>query len=282
MQQEIFITTKDGFNLSAHFFQPTTDFENVVVVVPAVGVKKHYYEKFARYLATENMAVYTFDYRGIGDSKPKSLIGFKATVSDWGEKDLESIIQHALDKHPTKTFNVVTHSGGGMLMGLAPSLKKAASILTVASPRGSLSDWKGFDFWKMSIMVYFLLPVPPIFWGYFPGKLLKVCENLPKKVAREWCYWGRHPKSVIGRRPDKESQYQNITSTILALSFEKDFYAVKESVDKIDQLYTSANVLRKHFTADDINEKAVGHFSFFKSEYSKYYWLIAKDFIEEK
>ncbi|MEM7039578.1 MAG: alpha/beta fold hydrolase [Bacteroidota bacterium] len=141
MQQSLTVKANRETNLGVDYFCPASDFKDIVVVVPAIGVKKKFYEKFARYLAGENIGVYTFDYSGIGSSKPQSLRGFKATVSDWGEVDLEAMLQFARQQHPEKHLHLITHSGGGMLMGLAPTAQKAKSILTVATPRGTVHDW---------------------------------------------------------------------------------------------------------------------------------------------
>ena len=59
---------------------------DVVIINPATSVKCRYYFRFAQYLFDQGFDVITYDYRGIGESKPKSLRGFKASWVIWGEK----------------------------------------------------------------------------------------------------------------------------------------------------------------------------------------------------
>jgi predicted alpha/beta hydrolase len=60
-----------------------------LVLAGAMGVRQDFYEPFARYLAANGITVATFDYRGMGYSRPASLRGFEADVSMWAEQDLD-------------------------------------------------------------------------------------------------------------------------------------------------------------------------------------------------
>ena len=66
--------------------------------------------RFAGYLARRGCAVLTYDYRGIGDSrqnaligynKPKSLVGFKATMSDWAALDITAAVTWMRERYTT-------------------------------------------------------------------------------------------------------------------------------------------------------------------------------------
>ncbi|CAM3221072.1 hypothetical protein EMST110833_02030 [Empedobacter stercoris] len=52
------------------------------MISSAIGVKQSFYTKFAIYLANKGYLVFTYDYRGIGDSKPNNLKNFKANFID--------------------------------------------------------------------------------------------------------------------------------------------------------------------------------------------------------
>jgi predicted alpha/beta hydrolase len=45
------------------------------------------YRHFAAFLAQAGMPTFTYDYRGIGLSRPPGLRGFDAAVEDWAEYD---------------------------------------------------------------------------------------------------------------------------------------------------------------------------------------------------
>ncbi|MNP61548.1 alpha/beta hydrolase fold protein [compost metagenome] len=55
--------------------------------------------------------VFTFDYRGVGKSSPKSLKGFDMSYLDWGQYDLAGAIEY-LSQEPLPLL-MVGHSYGG-------------------------------------------------------------------------------------------------------------------------------------------------------------------------
>src|SRR3954467_1593181 len=67
------IRALDGFELVATLYRPgrREDRETAVLINSATAVKRGYYDPFARYLAGEGLTVLTYDYRGIGGSRPR-------------------------------------------------------------------------------------------------------------------------------------------------------------------------------------------------------------------
>src|SRR5262245_61297245 len=90
------ITTADGFDLAAQTFGDATSCRAGVLLVGAMGVDQQYYAAFAEWLAGQGFFVVTFDYRGIGDSRParfrESLRGFHADVSTWATRDVPAAV----------------------------------------------------------------------------------------------------------------------------------------------------------------------------------------------
>ena len=81
----------DGYLLGASLFLPRGTRRHAVLINSATAVPRKIYRGFAGYLARRGCAVLTYDYRGTGDSRqkavvgynqPKSLVGFKASMSD--------------------------------------------------------------------------------------------------------------------------------------------------------------------------------------------------------
>ena len=67
------IAAADGYALGATLFPPATPNDRVVVVNAAMGVKRGFYAPFALHLAARGFTVVSYDYRGIGDSRPPRL-----------------------------------------------------------------------------------------------------------------------------------------------------------------------------------------------------------------
>ncbi len=93
---DISFPATDGYLLGASLFLPRGAKRHAVLINSATAVPRRTYRGFAGYLARRGCAVLTYDYRGIGDSRqkslvgynqPKSLVGFKASMSDWAALD---------------------------------------------------------------------------------------------------------------------------------------------------------------------------------------------------
>ena len=89
---DITVPATDGYPLAATLFLPRGAKRHAVLINSATAVPRKLYRGFAGYLAKRGCAVLTYDYRGTGDSRqqaltgydqPKSLVGFKASMSDW-------------------------------------------------------------------------------------------------------------------------------------------------------------------------------------------------------
>lgn len=154
-----------------------------------MGVLRQYYKKFAKFLAMEGLQVYSYDYRGIGGSRPKSLKDFKANVQDWGAIDMESMVAYIQNTHASLPLLVVGHSVGGQVFGLAPSCTQVRALMLVGSQLGNWVYWdKGQT--KLKFFWKYVLPGLTKLFGYFPAKKLGMFEDLPKGVALEWSQWG--------------------------------------------------------------------------------------------
>lgn len=281
MQKNIFINTNDHIKLTVTSFIPNKNNAVCILIVPGVGIKQGFYYPFANFLCEMGFTAYTFDYRGIGKSLSGSIKDCDATLLNWGENDIESMIQYIKTTHPKERFHLVAHSGGGVILGLAPSLFLAKSILTVASPRGALRDYKGINYWKMGLLSRILYPLFSHLFGYFPSKLFKIGENVPKKVALQWSHLGSYKEGILGAYPEKKATYNAITVPLLALSFDNDFFAAPSTVDAFASNYKNATIQRKHICSSDINNQTVNHFCFFKKQNQATLWELAIQFIQE-
>src|SRR5262245_43703141 len=93
------IVARDGYALAATPFQPPRPWR-AALISPATAVPRKIYRGFATFLAENGFAVLTYDYRGIGDSRPASLRGFRARMRDWAALDVRAAIDHAQRRFP--------------------------------------------------------------------------------------------------------------------------------------------------------------------------------------
>jgi predicted alpha/beta hydrolase len=88
----------DGFTLRGEFYGDASLAKAAVLIAPAMGVSQRYYADFSRWLADHGYLVLSFDYRGIGVSKPEemkhSLRGLNANVHTWAQYDAAAALEH--------------------------------------------------------------------------------------------------------------------------------------------------------------------------------------------
>ncbi len=269
---EINSNTKDFISITK--FTPEATNNKSIIISSATGVLQNYYSKFAIYFCDLGFSVYTFDYSGIGKSMNKPIKKNTSNLSDWA-KNQGAVIGYAKKQNPTHKFILITHSIGGQLIGLNAKTLDLDAIITIASQTGYWKLFKGFNCFKMFVFWYVLIPLLTPIFGYFPAKFLGLFENLPKQVVYQWRNWGKHPNYFLNEYNKTDLFFGKINCPTLVLSFSKDDFAPKETVDWLAQLFTSTTVDRRHIA----NKPHVGHFGFFRESFKTSMWHLTVDWI---
>lgn len=276
------IPATDGVPLAATVFRPpaTTAPTDVVVVASAMGVRHPYYYPFAEYVAGRGAAVVTFDYRGIGRSRPARLRGFEARLRDWGALDLAGVIDWALRAFPDRPVRVVAHSVGGQILGLAVRDEAPSSVLAVAAQSGYWGGWTGMGRLRVLSLWYLLIPLLAPAFGYFPSRWVGLGENLPEGVAREWAHWGRHPRYVLGRVGGEDAaRYAAYRGRLRAVGLRDDGFAPEATVRGLLEFYPNAAREMHLLHPREVGLDAIGHFGFFRESVGGRLWPAEVDWL---
>lgn len=282
MDTEVRIATADGLALAATHYEPDGSANGRVVLITAgTGVKRGFYDRFARFLAGRGFAVLTLDYRGIGGSRPRTLRGFRARMRDWGELDLPATIDWLEARHPERELWMLGHSAGGQIVGLAPNNHKLRGLLAVAAQSGYWRLWDAPRRYLYALLWYVVMPAATRLCGYFPSKLLGLGEELPAGVAREWARWCRDPQYMVDDaglplRP----HFASFRAPILAYSFADDPFAPRRAVEELLRFYRNAPVTHRHVAPSDAGARAIGHFGFFREPLRATLWEDAARWLE--
>jgi len=261
----------DEYRLAATLYRPQAAALAVVVIACATGVRRSYYDNFARALADQGLAVLTFDYRGIGDSRPAKLAGFTARMQDWGALDLDAALIKASELFPAAPLQVVGHSAGGQLIGLCEHADRITAIVHIAAQSGWYGHWRGLGRARMLANWFVAVPVFTRVFGYLPGQL-GTGQHLPAGVARQWAAWCRHPDYLMSEdREARAASFARITAPILAYSFSDDPFAPRAAVDQLVGFYTAAAHERRHLGPADAG-RPIGHFGFFRKQLADALW----------
>jgi len=100
--QDTTIAARDGYALAATVYAPHAAPRGAVLINSATAVPRKIYRGFAMYLAEQGQTVLTYDYRGVGGSRPRSLRGFPVRMRDWAALDVAAAITHAQRRWPTQ------------------------------------------------------------------------------------------------------------------------------------------------------------------------------------
>lgn len=271
--RDIEIPALDGFALAATVYEPDAPTGKAILITAGSGILRRYYDKTARFLQENGFCVVTFDYRGIGDSRPPTLKGFTAHMHDWGLQDIAGALRWIeQERHPARTF-ILGHSAGGQLIGLAPNCDRVDAVVMVAAQTGYWKHWPSRQRLRLGALWHLGMPLLSTMFGYFPSKVVGLGEDLPKGVALEWASWCRHPRYLFGSGDTLDlSRYCTLTMPLLAYSFEDDTYAPRPSVKALLQEYPAAAVTHQHLVPGDLNEAKIGHFGFFRERFRETLW----------
>ncbi len=270
-QQEI--RTEDNKTIVGRLFVPEGELAAAVLIVPAMGVKQQYYAAFAHWLRERGYLVATFDYRGIGLSRPDRLRGFKADIMDWAQFDCAALVRTVTDAADRKPFYLIGHSLGGQIFPFLPDRSSVTKMVTVASGCGYWGDAPPRLRRVSWYLWYLLVPLSLRLFGYFPGKRLRKVGDLPHGVMLQWRRWCLDPDYVVGVEGERARDlYSNVKTPITSLSFSDDEYMSARNIEKLHDLYTAAPRVMKRISPSEINVEKIGHFGFFRTKFKESLW----------
>lgn len=275
VETAIELQCRDGVTLRGHLWQTETNGgSGVVIINAATGIQARYYHRFARFLAEQGFSVLTYDYRGIGASKTRSLRGCGYRWRDWGEQDFDAALRFALGQAHAGPVQVIGHSIGGFLPGFSHEGHNIFRMLTIGAQYAYWRDYSEFHrtklFWKWHVA----MPALTLVLGYFPGKRLGWLEDLPAGVAYEWSFRGQRMERSYpaSERDDILSRFGSVTAPILAVGVSDDPIASLQAIDRTLDYYRSASKTRVLITPFDLGVEQVGHFSLFHERHRNDFW----------
>lgn len=281
--RELEVPATDGYPLAATLFDPRAGASAAVVVNPATAVKQGYYSRFAAFLAEEGFLALTYDYRGIGGSRPARLRGFGARMRDWAERDAAGVLAWLGRERPDLPVLLVGHSFGGQALGLLPSTAGLSGVLMVGAQSGYWGHWAGLH--KAAILGLWHVGIPTLclLFGYFPSRLLGMGEDLPAGVAREWARWGRRRDYLAGDGDGRwRAGFQAVRAPIRSYSFSDDRFAPLAAVEGLLAFFRHAPVERRHLRPADLGVSRVGHWGFFRDGFRETLWRESAEWLRSR
>ncbi|MFK7990531.1 MAG: alpha/beta fold hydrolase [Sandaracinaceae bacterium] len=256
----------DGFPLAVQVHAPAGAPRAAVIVFGGTAIPQKLYRRFAAHLADEGLWVATFDYRGIGASRPEGpLRDFDANMKDWALEDARGVIRWARQLHPELPLVGVGHSFGAQLIGLVDEFGQLDAMVSVAGQLGGTRHWPVAHRIPLRIMWHVVAPTLTRTLGYYPGIVGLNGVDLPAGVAREWAEWCRSPRYYVDHEPSAKARLAAFRVPTLMWSFGDDAYAPPAAVDAFERRLVSAPLSHVRMHAEDVGLRRIGHFGFFRT-----------------
>lgn len=253
----------DGYELALTHFAPSSASRGVVVMAGATGVAQRFYRRFAEAMTEHGLEVVTIDYRGIGESRPKSLKGFDCRYTDWATKDLAVAVNFATSRGPTV---VVGHSFGGHAFGQLPDPNVTLGLYTVATG----AAWSGYmplgERVKVETMWNVIGPPVTRWCGYLPGRAWGG-EDMPLGIYADWKRWSSMPKYFFDdARVSMQAVFDRVRVPVMAVTASDDTWAPPKSVKVFMSHYRNAPLTFETQTPGELGVRTVGHMGHFKKD----------------
>jgi len=272
--EKLIISTKDQYQLSAHIFKPEKSNEKIILINSATGVKQQVYFSFAQFFADQGFTVITYDYRGIGLSKPEKMRNFKASMRTWGSEDFKRLTEFVIENFPDYQKFCLGHSVGALIIGMNENSKVFERFIFVATQNAFIGNLK----WKTKLEAFFGFGfAQPFFtelFGYFPAHWFGLGESLPKNCAYDWRILILNRKST-GKLLLKTNDYsKELNQKVLVLYAEDDVWLTDKGVKSLlNDVYPNLKPNYRFLQTSESEKGEIGHVNFFRS-YNKKLWNI--------
>jgi len=286
---DITFPAADGYALGASLFLPRGTKHHAVLISSATAVPRKIYRRFAGYLARRGCAVLTYDYRGIGDSrqravtgyvKPKSLVGFKATMADWAALDVTAAVSWMRERYHNLPLVYVGHSFGGQALGLLANNTEVSRALLVAAQAGYWKLMASPECYRVFALLNFVGTPLTRALGYMPG-WSGVGEDLPKGVFEQWTRWVMSERYLFDD-PDLKTlvNFTNYKGALRSICLTDDPWATRPAVELLCTGFKSTTPEVVAIRPADAEVSAIGHLGFFRPEHRDTLWRGAAEWLE--
>lgn len=273
--KELILKTPDHFPLSVKIFEPEISNGKLLLINSATGVKQQIYFSFAKYLAEKGFTVITYDYRGIGESKPKKMNGFKASMRIWGTVDFKTVTDFITKEYAGFDKFCLGHSVGALILGMNADSQIFKKFIFVATQDAYLGNLN-FKVAVAGLLGFGIaLPIMTHFLGYFPANRFGLGESLPKGVAFDWQTLILNKKSTKRLYETNEADFsKNLYLPTFIIHAEDDSWVTQKGMRNLMKTtYPHLKTTYREVKISESDKGEIGHVNFFRS-FNRGLWKI--------
>ena len=281
--QQLFLKTSDHNLISVTVFEPQNPNGKLLLINSATGVKQQVYFSFAKYFAENGFTAITYDYRGIGDSKPKKMNGFHATMRIWGTDDFKTVTDFIKKNYQNHQKFCLGHSVGALIIGMNENAHIFDKFIFVATQDAYIGNLKANIAASAVLGFGIAVPLTTKFFGYFPAHRFGLGESLPKGVAYDW-------RTLILNKKSTSRLYEKIAThfskdlkqeTFIIHAEDDPWVTMKGMENLMNNVYPYLKKTYREIKVSDSEKGEIGHINFFRS-FNKKLWKIVLDDLQEK
>lgn len=274
------LRTRDGFEIGGVFYEARRlrPYPRAAILHCGGGIPASRYRRFANFLSEFGVPVLTYDYRGIGLSRPAGLRGFAAGIEDWIEYDSAAAIAWLRELFPGDEIVGISHSIGALALGGAPNAGEQDRLVLIGPHTGYLGDYRARYRLPMALMWHGIMPMLTWGLGYFPGRCLRLGDDLPARFAMQWA--GRisprmrMPRAEIHRQRMHKllANCAELERSALVVTITDDAFATPVGARRLLSYLPRLRGRHIVFSPADANTDRLGHFGFFSERRGRNLW----------
>ncbi len=267
--KRVHLTTVDGVEIGGLFYEARRPrpYPRAAILHCGGGIPAWRYRRFAEFLSEFGIPVLTYDYRGIGLSRPPELRGFAAGLEDWIEYDSAAAIGWLRELFPGDEIIGISHSIGALALSGAPNAAEQDRLILVAPHTGYFGDYSAPYRLPMALLWHGIMPMLTWTFGYFPASRLGLGADLPARFAMQWA--GRLSPNFRTAGHDGQRMRELFANCAalerpaLLMMISDDAFATPVGARRL--LSHLPRLRSRHivFSPADANTDRLGHFGFF-------------------
>lgn len=240
----------------------------VVLISPATAVPQGFYARFARYLAAQHrLIVFTYDYRGIGESRGDTVRGLRASMRDWGEQDFAGAVAWIRAQYPDRPLLGVGHSFGGHTLAMSDAALQLSGALTFGTQLAWTGHWPLHKRARVELTLR-AFPLLTALYGYLPG-WMGLREDLPAGVARQWSRWCLQRNYFLDDHPEYGDRLSRLGYPVRVYGATDDDFAPPPGIRAYAQHIPRAEA---HILSPAAMGQPIGHLSPFRPHFTTPLW----------
>lgn len=275
---EKLILFSNGFPVAAHVFHPEKSNGRLLLINSATGVRQHVYFSFARYFSGKGFTVITYDYCGIGLSKPENLKGLKASMRSWGSEDYKAVTEYIKVHFKEYRKYCLGHSVGALIIGMNKDSEIFEKFIFVGTQNAFVGNLKRRTKIEAYMGFGIVQPLMTAFLGYFPAHWFGLGESLPKNCASDWRTLILNKKST-GALLEKTGDYsKSLSQEVFVIRAEDDAWLTEKGVERLlNDTYPNLKPAYRLIKASESEKGEIGHINFFRSYNGKLWNIILNE-----